>query len=155
MKVFISHKQEDSTTAKEIHRILQSLNVDAYLDLLEGELSLDGEALTQHIKRRLNECSDLLVVMSEETKKSWWVPFEIGMAAQRDFPTVTFLKTGTALPGYLEYWPRLKRYQDLEDYVRVKKEQDREALLERAMGRTIQPSTVTRRFYDELKLRIR
>lgn len=42
----------------------------------------DGKALTEHIKENLNSCTDVIVVMSELTKKSWWVPFEIGMSAQ-------------------------------------------------------------------------
>jgi|LSQX01.1.fsa_nt_gb hypothetical protein len=155
MKVFISHKREDSYAATRIYTILKSLNVDAYLDLLDGDLSLDGQALTQHIKKRLNECTDLLVVMSNKTRLSWWVPFEVGMAAQEDFPTVTFLQTGIELPEYLEYWPRLRRYEELEKYVDVKKENDRNVLLERAMGRRTPPSASTRGFYTELKARLR
>lgn len=146
MKVFISHKQEDSAIALEVLSTLKANGVNAYLDLLEGDLSLNGKLLTEHIKNKLNDCTDLLVVISEKTKYSQWVPFEVGMASQRDFPIVNFLKRGTDLPEFLEYWPRLKDSNDLIKYITVK--------------RTIQKSinegfrfaeSNTQRFYNQLK----
>ena len=50
----------------------------------------DGEELTKHIRKRLL-CTDILVIMSNNTKESWWVPFEIGMADQKDFPIISYL----------------------------------------------------------------
>lgn len=120
MRVFISHKQEDEIPAKYIYERLSDLGVKAYLDLLEGDLFLDGEELTNHIKENLNSCTDILVVMSERTKESWWVPFEIGMAAQKDFPIVSYLINNVDLPDYLEYWPTLRRTTDLQKYVNAK-----------------------------------
>lgn len=120
MKVFISHKQEDEIPAKYICEELSKLKVEAYLDLLEGDLLLDGEELTNHIKNRLNSCTDILVVMSEKTKESWWVPFEIGMASQKDFPIVSYLINNVELPDYLEYWPTLRKTSDLHKYIKAK-----------------------------------
>lgn len=120
MKVFISHKQEDEIPAKHICKELSNLNVEAYLDLLEGDLLLDGEGLTNHIKNRLNSCTDILVVMSKKTKESWWVPFEIGMASQKDFPIVSYLIDNVKLPDYLEYWPMLRKTNDLSKYIQAK-----------------------------------
>ena len=42
----------------------------------------------------MEESSDLLAVVSDVTEKSWWVPFEIGMAAHVNLPMVSFLKEG-------------------------------------------------------------
>ena len=91
IKVFISHKQEDSVVAGVICKKLNELGIEAYLDLLDAEICTKGKELTEHIKKRLNDCSDILVVMSNKTEESWWVPFEIGMAAQKDFPVVSYL----------------------------------------------------------------
>ncbi|HFE9702713.1 TPA: TIR domain-containing protein [Clostridium perfringens] len=119
--IFISHKKEDSGPAEYVCSFLKKLGVNAYLDLLEGDLLLKGEALTNHIKKRLNSCTDLLVIMSDNTEKSWWVPFEIGMASQNDFPIVTYLINNVPLPDYLTYWPTLKKSSDLVKYINVKK----------------------------------
>ena len=59
--------------------------------------------------------------MSEATKNSWWVPFEIGMAAQGDMPTASYLTSSVKLPDYLEYWPRLKSTSDVATYVSVRR----------------------------------
>ncbi|MDD2245406.1 MAG: toll/interleukin-1 receptor domain-containing protein [Dysgonamonadaceae bacterium] len=121
MVVFISHKKEDSLVAEYICKELKRLNVSAYLDVLEGEVLLKGEKLTNHIKERLNSCTDLLAVMTDKTKESWWVPFEIGMAAQRDFPIVSYLINNVELPDYLTYWPTLRKTTDLYKYTSAKK----------------------------------
>lgn len=151
MKVFISHKKEDYLVAQEVLRILKAQLVDVYLDLLDGQIALKGEALTNHIKKKLNECTDLLVIMTERTKDSWWVPFEIGMAAQKDFPVVNYLKAGIVLPDYLTYWPRLKNETDLLKYIEVKKKLNQTILLEKSLGKFTASESETARFYRELK----
>lgn len=123
-KIFISHKKEDSEKAESIRNSLNESGVNAYLDLLEGNILLEGEQLTNHIKRRLNDCTDLLVVMSDKTQESWWVPFEIGMASQKDFPIVSYLLNNVKLPDYLNYWPTLENGADLLNYSEAIKNRD-------------------------------
>ena len=153
MKVFISHKDSDRTTALEVLNVLTSNRVEAYLDVLDNSVVQKGELLTKHIKSKLNECTDILVVMSEKTKSSWWVPFEIGMAAQKDLPTVSYLQSGVALPEYLSYWPRLKSNSDIVKYINTRLRVKRQIMAERLDQSTIYASRLseTQRFYDELK----
>jgi hypothetical protein len=157
MKVFISHQQADSTAAAAIKRQLELERVDAYLDLLDTAVASGGVTLTNHIKNRLNECTDILVVLSTATKESWWVPFEIGMASQKDFPIVNYLVEGIKLPEYLEYWPRLKSLGDLSTYVNTNASVRRQILLERATRGTMYASeqSETVRFYQALKQALR
>lgn len=154
MKVFISHKQEDSYISSQILYKLKQAGADAYLDLLEGDILLKGEKLTEHIKSRLNECTDLMAVVSGITQISWWVPFEIGMAAQRDFPIVSYVKDGINLPDYLTYWPKLKSLSDIDKYVKAKNSVEQEILLENSLGKSwafASKGTSTERFYKQLK----
>ena len=76
MKVFISHKQEDYLSALLLKRTFDRLNIDSYIDVLDSAIAGGGQGLTEHIKQQLNNCTDIIVVMSEATKLSWWVPFE-------------------------------------------------------------------------------
>ena len=92
MKVFISHKKEDGSRALLVKDALDKKGVPSYLDVLDNDTANDGKALTDHIKTNLNSCTDVIVVMTESTKKSWWVPFEIGMSAQKDMPMRRTLK---------------------------------------------------------------
>lgn len=157
MKIFISHKQEDSFTAKQIANELEICNVDYYLDVLDTSVTQNGRQLTNHIRNSLNKCTDIIVVMSSVTSISQWVPFEVGMAAQVNMPTATFLKEDVRLPEFLEYWPRLKKATDIREYVMVSKDVDREyrPIYEEATydEETFQQKRVER-FYDLLKQRL-
>lgn len=152
MKIFISHKQQDAYIANQIANELYLLNVDYYLDLLDSSIEQGGKELTDHIKKNLNDCTDLIVIMSQMTKLSQWVPFEIGMAAQKDMPTATFLHAEVTLPDFLEYWPRLKTPQDIRKYVEVKKKMNPQIVLEKGFSRYVNNSAFdTQRFYAELR----
>ena len=157
MEIFISHKKEDGILANNVCLELRRLGIKAYLDLLEGELLLKGEELTKHIKDRLNSCTDLLVVMSNKTNESWWVPFEIGMAAQLDFPIVSYLIDNVELPDYLSYWPTLRKSSDLSKYIAAKNTIINEnATFKKAynMEKFATKKSSTDAFYKELKRNI-
>lgn len=116
-KVFISHKREDEVTAINIKYRLSDLGVSSFLDVVDLEKDLEPEELTNRLKSKMDECSDLLAVVSDVTEKSWWVPFEIGMAAHENLPMVSFLKGSfVKLPGYLRIWPPLPNYEALKTY---------------------------------------
>ena len=117
MKIFLSHKREDSYEANQIALHLAMLGIPYYLDILDSKVTDSGKELTEHIKKNLNDCTDIIVVVSEATRYSQWVPFEVGMSAQKDMPTATFLKSNVLLPEFLEYWPRLKQPDDIGKYV--------------------------------------
>lgn len=125
MKVFISHKDADSLQALLLKRAFENEGVSAYLDVLDSSINGGGKTLTEHIKGQLNQRTDIIVLMSEATKYSWWVPFEIGMSAQIDMPTASYLKENVVLPSYLSYWPRLKTINDVSTYVSVRKKTER------------------------------
>lgn len=156
MKVFISHKKEDSALALVIQRTFLMNGITSYLDVLDNSIIGGGKGLTDHIKDNLNACTDIIVVMSDATKNSWWVPFEIGMSAQVDMPTATFLKSEVELPSYLSYWPRLKTVNDINKYITVRNRTKR-WLIEQ-YGSTAfanRQAVETKAFYDALKYELR
>lgn len=159
MKVFISHKREDAHIAELIDLQLRANKAETYLDILEPVVFNDGKALTEHIKSSLNSCTDILVVMSNKTKYSQWVPFEIGMAAQVDLPTVTYLAESVQLPDYLTFWPCLRELADIGKYVSVRQSTAHE--IQRyyqgryAVSAADKKAHETRAFYQNLKNTLR
>ena len=69
MKIFISHKQEDALAANQIASELRAIHVDYYLDLLDPSVTQSGRELTNHIRNNLNNCTDIIVVMSVCTNR--------------------------------------------------------------------------------------
>jgi len=155
MKIFISHKKEDSATAEKIKLMLTLCDVDSYLDLLDPSIVANGKTLTDHVKKELNDCTDIIVVMSEITRYSQWVPFEVGMSAQIDMPTASYLQDGVELPSFLSYWPRLKTPKDVELYVKVRRTVEKEI---RSTYNIIESSNrqkmETEKFYSQLKTQL-
>uniref|UniRef100_UPI00402AF5B9 toll/interleukin-1 receptor domain-containing protein n=1 Tax=Succinivibrio sp. TaxID=2053619 RepID=UPI00402AF5B9 len=121
IKVFISHQKEDSCIASRIANELNAMEIPCYLDLLDFMVTRNGKELTDHIKRNLNNCTDIIVIMSDATRYSQWVPFEVGMSTQKDMPTATFMSENVCLPEFLDYWPRLKQPSDIRKYIAVRK----------------------------------
>lgn len=156
IKVFISHKKEDSCIANRIANELNAMEIPYYLDLLDFTVTRNGKELTDHIKRNLNNCTDIIVIMSDATRYSQWVPFEVGMSAQNDMPTATFLQENVSLPEFLDYWPRLKQSSDIRKYIAVRKSVQKEfsprANFYKAESYMAESQrSQTERFYDVLK----
>lgn len=157
MKVFISHKQEDAQIALDLAKQLAKNNVSYYLDVLDASVVGDGKLLTDHIKSALNDCSDIMVVMSEKTRLSQWVYFEIGMSAQKNMPTVTYLHSDVTLPAFLTFWPRLKKLADIDTYVKTRirvKEQFDAEYRGKSIFASNRAAAELSAFYTELKKKL-
>lgn len=121
MKVFISHQQKDAVEAKMVYDTLRRSGVDAYLDLLDSSLMKDGQRLTEHIMSQITESTDVIAVVSDNTKESWWVPFEIGVATDKPRPIATYICGPVLLPEYLDFWPQLRTQSDIVKYVQKRR----------------------------------
>jgi hypothetical protein len=81
--VFLSHKKEDKSACRIIAKYLSEAEIDYFLDEESAELQnavVSGNAIkiTEKIKEGIAESTHMLVVVSEKTYKSQWVPFEVG-----------------------------------------------------------------------------
>lgn len=81
--VFLSHKKEDKSACKEISKYMRDAGIDYYLDIEDRGLQYassinDPIKITESIKKGIRESTHMMVVVSEKTAGSQWVPFEIG-----------------------------------------------------------------------------
>ena len=98
MPVFISHRTADDVVARTVHdRLTRVHRIQCYLDDLDREAHRTSK-ITALIVDRLKSCSNLLALVTRNTKGSWWVPFEVGVARQapRIITSYTDLSTGRA-----------------------------------------------------------
>jgi hypothetical protein len=108
--IFISHKKEDEEKAKKVEKyIKQDYNFKTYLDVLDNEIDSTIN-ITEHIVEKLRDATHLLVIFSEETKKSMWVPFELGVSYERNHGIGVLLWANNSmdkkeLPEYLTDFP--------------------------------------------------
>ena len=142
--IFISHKKEDEAAAIAIGAYLtNTVGINIYLDtedcLLKEAVNLqDDQLIVESIKRGLECSSDLLCLISDKTKLSWWVPYGIGFADKQKIEiAILKLKDIQDIPSYLKnrkvlfntedflkYISSLGRYGDImakEEYTRFSK----------------------------------
>lgn len=120
MKVFISHQHTDSALAVRIaSRLRVNHRIDSYLDVIDENFGSQGADLAAHVRAELGKCTQLLAVVSDRTQTSWWVPWEIGVASEKDFPLATYAGGPTPPPEYLRKWPYLRNDAELDAYARA------------------------------------
>ncbi|NKJ71811.1 TIR domain-containing protein [Rhizobium leguminosarum bv. viciae] len=108
IKVFISHQQYDSGLAAILaSRLRQAHGIDCYLDVIDQD-TRKGEDLADHLRAEIGKCTQLLAVVSEKTKTSSWVPWEIGVATEKNFPLATYTGDNALPPEFLRKWPYLR-----------------------------------------------
>jgi len=128
--------------------------IEFYLDVIDLNIE-EGERLGDYIREQLGGCTHLLAVISENTKSSWWVPWEIGIATEKEQPIATFAMGNEALPEYLRKWPYLRTMGELDAYAEVckqtmKKRRQRAFVTESGAQRSS-----TSEFYSNLRARLR
>lgn len=122
IKVFLSHQRADSAKASEIaQRLLHRHSIPSYLDVIDPYLGRPGEELAQHIRAEMAKCTQLLAVVSAATRESQWVPWEIGVATEKDFPLASFANYTQAVPEFLRAWPYLRSLEDVDKYAEASK----------------------------------
>jgi hypothetical protein len=117
IKVFLSHQSADSALALQIQRRLASQHgIDSYLDVIDPFIKGRGEDLAEHIQTEMGKCTQLLAIVSVTTRESQWVPWEIGVATEKDFPLATYFSGFSLPPEFLRKWPYLRSDTDLDRY---------------------------------------
>jgi len=123
--VFISHKKEDESTAKAIgDYLMNQVGVDIYLDLYDMELkeavSVENDKkIVASIKKGISTSTHLLCLVSDKTRLSWWVPYEVGVAGEQGKDIATLkLKGIDDIPSFLKIEQVLKNIQEFFDYTR-------------------------------------
>lgn len=120
--MFLSHQSADSFTAAHIaQRLRNHHGIDSYLDVIDPFMARHGEDLAAHIQTEMSKCTQLLAVVSEATKNSQWVPWEIGVATEKSYPLATYFADYAAAPEFLRKWPYLRSDFDIDRYAQASK----------------------------------
>lgn len=138
--IFISHQQRDKDAAKKIADYLLGAGIDVYFDAYDGDLKIhhqsnNAKAVTDSIRKGINNSSHMLVLVSPNTLYSTWVPFEIGYGYDKTDLFVLCLKgiPKGGLPEYVRSATIIRDIYDLNNLVSRISKIDKEILLETKM----------------------
>ncbi|WP_277014967.1 toll/interleukin-1 receptor domain-containing protein [Flavobacterium lindanitolerans] len=135
--VFLSHKREDKSACRKIADYLKNAGIDYYLDEEDDNLQYasergDAVRITESIKNGIKNSSHMMVVVSDQTYRSLWVPFEVGyghaaildqeklqLEKNRIRLSVLTLKdiAEKTLPDYLQVGYVIKGTKSLNEYI--------------------------------------
>lgn len=78
--VFLSHSSKDEARILGVVQFLRDYGVNVYIDKLDDELPKKTSPETgARLKQRINDCRKFIVLVSENSKDSKWIPWELGI----------------------------------------------------------------------------
>lgn len=132
-RVFISHQKKDSDVAKTVAEYLLDAGIDIYFDQLDKSIDRsDPQFVVTAIRRGIENSSHMLVIFSQNTFGSMWVPWEIGYAYNSPVNlNVLRLKgvTKEQLPDYLKVVKMVMSIYQLNDLISTVRGISRDNLL--------------------------
>ena len=114
--VFVSHKSEDTRKALDIAEKISRNGLSVWVDIADSTVK-DGPDLADYISDVLQSSRSLLAVITSATKSSWWVPFEIGIAFEKE-KLLASHGNRIHLPSFLYKWPNVQSDAELEQWCR-------------------------------------
>lgn len=122
--IFLSHISIDKAAVKGIaDYIMEKADIDVYLDIHDDALQRavnrgDSEEITALIERGIASSSHAMCLISEETIKSWWVPYELGYAKKSGKEISSLKLKGTVdLPDFLKIGTLIHGTKSLNEYI--------------------------------------
>lgn len=122
--IFLSHISIDKTAVQGIaDYIMEKADIDVYLDIHDDALQTavyrgDSEEITALIERGITSSSHAMCLISEETIKSWWVPYELGYAKKSGKEISSLKLKGTVdLPDFLKIGTLIHGTKSLNEYI--------------------------------------
>ncbi|EPB8220926.1 toll/interleukin-1 receptor domain-containing protein (plasmid) [Clostridium perfringens] len=124
--VFLSHKSEDKEFVEKIGEYIMNAGIDIYLDKYDFNLQKatrenDYKKITECIQDGVSKCTHLLCIISNKTKKSWWVPYEIGYGKKAEKKIATLCKSdinSIEIPDYLKIESVIEKIEELNSFIK-------------------------------------
>lgn len=122
--VFLSHKNEDKDFVEAIGEYLMKAGIDIYLDKRDFRLQRavsngNDKEITECIQIGISKSDYILCFVSEKTKESWWVPYEIGYGKKANKGIASLVKKDVVeVPSYLLIEPVIQDIDDINSYIK-------------------------------------
>ena len=111
-KVFISYSTKDLPVVEHVRSLLQHTSVEVFV----AEYSVTpGQTLPAEIIAAIKSCNLFILLWSNNSKESEWVPQEIGIATSEKKPILpVVLHADISLPGFIKALKYLPAYKNPE-----------------------------------------
>ena len=134
--VFVSHKSDDKDEAEAVATCIVSYGLTVWLDTIDIKGVSDDQEMVRRIEAAISRASSLIAVITSDTNESWWVPFEIGLAYEKEKQLASYCENPQiALPSFLWSWPLVQDHDGLHKWCQHIKVTKARVLIEAAKAR--------------------
>lgn len=118
--LFLSHSLSDVAPAKDAIAILQAHGASVYIDIEDGGLKVASSSsdIATRLRNAIDACKRLVVIVTENTHTSRWIPWEVGLADAFSGTSRVALLPLKQLSSASELWIK-QEYFDL--YARIER----------------------------------
>ena len=117
-EVFLSYRHSEKATAWELAHDLDRRGRRVFIDVHDNTLVPGQENLDDALVTAIDNARTMIIVVSDETQGSWWVPWEIGVSTPFGKPRAMYKpQTSRPLPAYLEKLQRLRNSAEANSWV--------------------------------------
>jgi TIR domain len=114
--IFLSHSHADSDIIKEIVAFFLALDIYIYVDWLDPSMpAITSVETAKRIKSKIKQCDKFVVLLTENSKNSKWVPWELGWAdGVKTFGDIAIFPVLRTVHGdfkgveYMEIYPKIQ-----------------------------------------------
>ena len=160
-KIFISHKHDDADMAERVYSCIKKQpGYDAYMVAVDDKEFKEDRELATKLRDEISKCQRIIAVISDHTKLSWWVPWEIGVGYGKNYNMASYIedhRDSLDLPSYIEDWPILNDLEGVRKYCELSANSSagssqRSVLMEARGDTTSQPGLISSdEFHKQLK----
>ena len=116
--MFVSYRHTDKATAWKLAYDLDRRGRRVFMDVHDNTLVPGQEDLDNALVTAIDNARTMIIIISDETQGSWWVPWEIGVSTPSGKPRTMYKpQTHGPLPTYLEKLKRLQNSTEANSWV--------------------------------------
>jgi hypothetical protein len=116
--VFLSYKHTDKATAWALAHYLDLRGIRVFIDVHDNTLAPGQGDLDDALVTAIDNSNTMVIVVSDDTQGSWWVPWEVGVSTPSGKPKALYKpRANRALPEYLKKLERLWNSAEADSWV--------------------------------------
>ncbi|MYB50472.1 MAG: toll/interleukin-1 receptor domain-containing protein [Dehalococcoidia bacterium] len=116
--VFLSYRHTDETTAWSLARYLDRRGILVFIDIHDNSLTPGQGDLDDALITAIDNSNTMIIVVSDETQGSWWVPWEVGVSTPSGKAKALYKpQAHRQLPDYLEKLKTLWTPEEADSWV--------------------------------------
>ena len=117
-EVFLSYRHTDKATAWDLAHDLDRRGRRVFIDVHDNTLVPGQKDLDDALVTAIDNARTMIIIVSDKTQGSWWVPWEIGVSTPFGKPRAMYKpQTYGQLPAYLEKLKKLRNSTEANSWV--------------------------------------